>query len=70
MNDLPDPVEAIKFRMEQYGHNQTQTAKELGISRSKMNEIIKRKRHLSIGQIRKLWKYGVPLHVLIQEYRL
>ena len=67
---LPTPIEAIEFRMEQYGHNQTQAAKIIGITRSRLNEILHRKRTLSVIQIRRLWKYGIPLQVLIQEYDL
>lgn len=66
--NLPDPIEAIKFRMEQYGHNQSVASTVTGISRSHLNEILQRKRSLGLRQIRKLWEYGVPLHVLIQEY--
>jgi len=69
-SSLPDPVEAIKFRMEQYDHNQTTTARIIGITRSRLNEILHRKRNLTLDQIRRFKKYGVPLKVLIQEYEL
>lgn len=70
MKNLPDPIEAIKFRMEQYGHSQTEAAKIIGVTRSRLNEILHRKRKLSLVQIRRLEKYGVPLEVLVQDYKL
>lgn len=67
---LPDPVEAIKFRMEQYGHNQRKAAIKTGLYESHLSEVLLRKRKLSLNQIRQLYKYGIPLEVLIQEYNL
>ena len=51
--DAPDPVEAILFRMEQYGISRKDLEQYLG-SRSKVSEVLNRKRALSITQIRKL----------------
>jgi len=67
---LPDPIEAIKFRMEQYEHNLTKASNITGISKSHLSEVLNRKRKLNLNQIRKLSLYGVPLKVLIQEYQL
>ena len=44
---LPDPIEAIKFRMEQMGYNQNDLAKIVGL-KSRASEILNRKRKLSL----------------------
>lgn len=66
----PDPIEAIKFAMEQKGL----TDADLGIilnSRSRVSEIFKRKRALTITQIRILTKeLQIPVSILIKEYSL
>ena len=65
---MPDPVEAIKFRMEQLGYKQKDLAADIGL-KSRVSEILNRKRKLSIDMIRKLHeKLGIPAEVLIQEY--
>ena len=65
---LPDPIEAIKFRMEQMGYNQTDLAQIVGL-KSRASEILNKKRKLSIGMIRKLTeKLHIPTEVLIQAY--
>lgn len=66
--DLPDPVEAIKFRMEQLGYKQSELAKIIGL-KSTAGEILNRKRKLSLDMIRKLHKkLNIPTEVLIQAY--
>jgi HTH-type transcriptional regulator/antitoxin HigA len=66
--DMPDPVEAIKFRMEQLGYKQKDLAAAIGL-KSRVSEILNRKRKLSIDMIRKLHeKLGIPADVLIREY--
>jgi HTH-type transcriptional regulator / antitoxin HigA len=65
---LPDPVEAIKFRMEQLGYNQTDLAKIVGL-KSRASEILNKKRKLSLEAIRQLHdKLKIPTEVLIQAY--
>ena len=65
--DLPDPVEAIKFRMEQQGLEPKDLILYLG-SQSKVSEVLNYKRPLSLTMIRKLQKgLGIPAEVLIQE---
>lgn len=51
--DYPDPIEAIKFRMEQLGYTQADLAKVAGL-KSRASEILNRKRKLSLEMIRKL----------------
>ena len=65
---LPDPIEAIKFRMEQLGYNQVDLAKVVGL-KSRASEILNRKRKLSLDMIRQLHeKLHIPTDVLIQPY--
>ena len=61
----PDPVEAILFRMEQMGLNRKALEPFLG-GRSRVSEVLNRKRSLSMSQIRKLHKgLDIPLENLI-----
>ena len=65
---LPDPIEAIKFRMEQLGYNQADLAKVVGL-KSRASEILNRKRKLSLDMIRQLHnKLKIPTDVLVQAY--
>lgn len=66
--DLPDPIEAIKFRMEQSGYKQSDLANIIGL-KSRASEILNRKRKLSLDMIRLLHdKWKIPTDVLIQSY--
>jgi HTH-type transcriptional regulator/antitoxin HigA len=66
--DLPDPIEAIKFRMEQMGYNQNDLAKIIGF-KSRASEILSKKRKLSLEMIRQLHtSLHIPTDVLIQNY--
>ncbi|WP_395064710.1 type II toxin-antitoxin system HigA family antitoxin [Flavobacterium sp.] len=66
--DLPDPIEAIKFRMEQMGYNQNDLAKIVGF-KSRASEILNRKRKLSLEMIRQIHQsLNIPTDVLIQDY--
>ena len=65
----PDPIEAIKFRMEQQGLTRKDLSELLG-SRTRVAEILNRRRGLSINMIRRLHeKLGISLEVLIQPVR-
>jgi HTH-type transcriptional regulator / antitoxin HigA len=65
---LPDPVEAIKFRMEQLGYTQTDLANVVGL-KSRASEILNRKRKLTLENIRELHEQmHIPTDVLIQSY--
>lgn len=65
---LPDPVEAIKFRLEQLDFNQNDLAEIIGL-KSRASEILNRKRKLSLEMIRKLnTRLHIPTEVLIQAY--
>ena len=66
--DLPDPIEAIKFRMEQLGYGQNDLAEVIGL-KSRASEILTKKRKLSLNMIRKITnKLHIPSEVLIQPY--
>ncbi len=66
--ELPDPIEAIKFRMEQLNYSQNDLAEVIGL-KSRASEILSKKRKLSLEMIRKLTeKLHIPSEVLIQAY--
>ena len=68
--DPPDPVEAIRYRMETAGYTQADLARLLG-SRSRASEILKRRRHLTIGQASKLHReWNIPAEALFRPYHL
>jgi HTH-type transcriptional regulator/antitoxin HigA len=65
--DLPDPIEAIKFRMEQEGLRQ-KDLKSFFPAKSKVSEVLNRKRPLSLGMIRALHRgLGIPAEVLLHQ---
>jgi HTH-type transcriptional regulator / antitoxin HigA len=67
--DAPDPIEAIRFRMEQQGLNRRDLETLLG-SRARVAEILNRKRALSISMIRRLREgLGISAEVLIRPIR-
>lgn len=66
--DLPDPVEAIRSRMEQAGYTQADLARVLG-SRPRASEVLNRRRPLTKEQAFKLHReWRIPAEVLIQPY--
>ena len=66
--DLPDPIEAIKFRMEQLGYKQKDLAEAIGL-KSRVSEVLNRKRKLTLDMIRKIHvTLGIPTEVLLREY--
>jgi len=65
--DPPDPIEAIKFRMEQEGLSRKDLEGILG-SRTRIAEVLNRRRGLSINMIRRLHdKLGISAEVLIRS---
>ena len=67
--DPPDPVEAIKFRMEQQGLTRKDLEGILG-SRTRIAEVLNRRRGLSINMIRRLHDtLGISAEVLIRPSR-
>jgi HTH-type transcriptional regulator/antitoxin HigA len=65
----PDPIEAIRFRMEQQGLTRKDLEAMIG-TRTRIAEVLSRKRGLSITMIRRLHAtLGIPAEVLIQPSR-
>lgn len=66
--DAPDPIEAIKYRMEQLGMSKKELAEILGY-KSRVSEIFSRKRKLTLKMIRNLHdKLNIPYESLIANY--
>src|SRR5580692_737553 len=67
--DPPDPIEAIKFRMEQQGLGRKDLEPLIG-TRARVAEVMNRKRGLSIEMIRRLHEtLGISADVLIRPSR-
>ncbi len=67
--DPPDPIEAIKFRMEQQGLSRRDLEEIIG-TRTRVAEVLNRKRGLSISMIRRLHeRLGISADVLIRPSR-
>jgi HTH-type transcriptional regulator/antitoxin HigA len=67
--ELPDPIEAIKFRLEQMGKNSSALIGVIG-QRTRVYEVMQGKRPLSLNMIRNLHeKFDIPAEVLIQPAR-
>ncbi|MDA9563538.1 helix-turn-helix domain-containing protein [Flavobacteriales bacterium] len=63
--EAPDPIEAVKFRMEQMGLKRADMAKYLG-TRARVSEILNRQRKLTVAMMKKLHKdFGVPAESLL-----
>lgn len=66
--DAPDPVEAIKYRMEEMHLSKKELSEILGYT-SRVSEILSRKRKLTLEMVRNLHeKLNIPLKSLIQAY--
>lgn len=68
--DAPDPIDAIRFRLEQLGHPPTYLLVVFK-TRARLSEVMTRKRRLNLNMIRHLHKrLAIPIEVLVQEYAL
>ena len=66
--EAPDPIEAIKFRMEQMEMSNKELAQIIGY-KSRDSEIFSRKRKLTLNMIRSLHKkMNIPYEALIEDY--
>ena len=66
--EAPDPIEAIKFRMEQMNMDNQDLAAIIGY-KSRVSEIFNRKRKLNLKMIRNLHeKLKIPYESLIKDY--
>jgi len=67
--EAPDPIEAIKFRMEQMDLSKSDLAQIIGY-KSRVSEIFSRKRKLTLQMIRRLHeKLNIPYESLIVDYK-
>jgi HTH-type transcriptional regulator/antitoxin HigA len=67
--DTPDPIEAIRFRLEQQGKDLRSLIGVIG-QRTRVYEVMRRDRPLSLAMIRRLHeKLGIPAEVLIYAGR-
>jgi len=68
--EAPDPIEAIRIRMEEMNIKQVDLIPEIG-GKSRVSEILNRKRKLTVGMIRKLAKkLNLSPSLLIKDYKL
>ena len=66
--NVPNPIEAIKYRMEQQGLSNKDLAQILGF-KSRVSDIFKNTRKLNLSMIRKLYsELHIPLETLVKEY--
>lgn len=63
----PDPVDAVRFRLDQLGLEPSDLARALG-GRNRVSEVLRRKRALSVSMMRNLYKeFQVPAESLLAE---
>ena len=68
--EAPDPIEAIKIRMEEMDYKQKDLVGHIG-GKSRVSEILNRKKKLTVEMIRKLTEMlNLPSEILIQDYQL
>ena len=68
--EAPDPIEAIKIRMEEMHLRQVDLISEIG-GKSRVSEILNKKRRLTVDMIRKLAvRLNLSANLLIKEYQL
>lgn len=66
----PDPIEAIKFTMEQNDYSVGDLAKVFG-SYSRASEVLRRQRRLTVAMIHELEKkWNIPASLLVRPYKL
>ena len=64
--ELPTPVEAIEFRIDQLGINRSELANLIGFPKSRVSEVLNGKRNPSLDMMRALHeKLGIPADVLL-----
>jgi HTH-type transcriptional regulator/antitoxin HigA len=65
---LPNPITAIRFRIEQYGWTDAQFAEKVGMSRSHFSEVMNGKRKMPLHAVRKAVGLGIPAKVMLQPF--
>ena len=68
--EAPDPIEAIKIRMEEMQLKQADLVNEIG-GKSRVSEILNRKRKLTVDMIRNLTsRLNLSANILVKDYQL
>lgn len=68
--EAPDPIEAIKIRMEEMNLKQSDLVNEIG-GKSRVSEILNRKRKLTVDMIRNLTsRLNLSADILVKDYQL
>lgn len=68
--EAPDPIEAIKIRMEEMQLKQLDLVNEIG-GKSRVSEILNRKRKLTVDMIRNLTsRLNLSANILVKDYQL
>jgi HTH-type transcriptional regulator / antitoxin HigA len=68
--DMPDPIEAIKFRLEQQGADKKALIGVIG-NRTRVYEVLRRDRALSLAMIRQLNRhFKIPAEILIRPVKV
>jgi len=68
--EAPDPIEAIKIRMEEMQLKQSDLINEIG-GKSRVSEILNRKRKLTVDMIRNLTsRLNLSANILVKDYQL
>ncbi len=68
--EAPDPIEAIKIRMEEMDLKQVDLISDIG-GKSRVSEVLNRKRRLTVNMIRKLSpRLNLSTNILIKDYQL
>jgi HTH-type transcriptional regulator / antitoxin HigA len=66
--EAPDPIEAIKFRMEELGMTTNDLSESMG-NKPTLNDVLQRKQKLTLSMIRQLHNtLRIPTHVLVRDY--
>ena len=66
--DLPDPIEVLRFKMDQLGLKQKDLVKTIGF-KGRVSDILSKKRKLSLPMIRRISsKLSIPASLLVKEY--
>lgn len=69
--DLPDPIEAIKIRMEDLDIDRKSLCHKTGMTEGRLSEILNKRRGLSISMIRSFSHVlGLSIETLVQSYPL
>ena len=68
--EAPDPIEAIKIRMEEMRLRQVDLISEIG-GKSRVSEVLNKKRRMTVDMIRKLAiRLNLSTNLLVEDYQL